>query len=78
MPCIKIIGSIKLYVYLRDHNPPHFHAMYAEYEELIEIESLETFSGKLPIKQRKKVIQWATQNREYLMKKWTQFNPKKK
>lgn len=78
MPCIKIIGSIKLYVYLRDHNPPHFHAMYAEYEELIEIESLETFSGKLPIKQRKKVIQWATQNREFLMKKWIQFNPKKK
>ncbi|MEM6768431.1 MAG: DUF4160 domain-containing protein [Bacteroidota bacterium] len=78
MPCIKIIGSIKLYVYLRDHNPPHFHAMYAEYEELIEIESLETFSGKIPIKQRRKVIQWATQNREFLMKKWIQFNPKKK
>ncbi|MEZ4829116.1 MAG: DUF4160 domain-containing protein [Bacteroidia bacterium] len=32
MPCIKTIGSIKIYMYLRDHNPPHFHVMYAESE----------------------------------------------
>ena len=48
MPCIKIIGSIRLYVYARDHNPPHFHAMYAEYEELIVIKTLETYAGALP------------------------------
>ncbi|MFT7606561.1 MAG: hypothetical protein ACI8VT_004164 [Saprospiraceae bacterium] len=40
MPCIKIIDSIKIYIYLRDHKPSHFHALYAEHEELIEIKSL--------------------------------------
>ncbi len=75
MPCIKIIDSIKIYIYLRDHNPPHFHAMYAE---LIEIMSLETYSGETPIKQRKKVVKWAADNREFLMNKWNQYNPKRK
>ena len=75
MPCIKIIDSIKLYVYARDHNPPHFHAIYAEHEELIEIKSLKTYSGRLPKTQRKKVVNWAGKNQDYLMRKWKEFNP---
>lgn len=78
MPCIKIIDSIKIYVYLRDHNPPHFHAIYSEFEELIEIKSLETYSGEIPRKQRKMVIKWAENNREFLIGKWNQYNPNKK
>ncbi|MEM1322085.1 MAG: DUF4160 domain-containing protein [Bacteroidota bacterium] len=77
MPCIKIIDSIKIYLYRRDHNPPHFHAIYAEYEELILIQSLETYSGQIPAKQRKKVIKWAKANQSYLMKIWKEFNPGK-
>ena len=75
MPCIKMIGSIKIYIYLRDHNPPHFHAKYAEYEELIVIEGLNTYSGKLPTKQRKKVIKWAEENREFVIERWNEYNP---
>lgn len=56
MPIVKTIDSIKLYIYFFDHNPPHFHAKYAEHEELIIIETLTTFSGNIPAKQRKKVI----------------------
>jgi len=51
MPCIKIIDSIKIDMYSRDHSPPHFHVMYAEFEELIEIKSLETHTGSIPKKQ---------------------------
>lgn len=75
MPIIKIIGSIKIYMYFFDHNPPHFHAIYAEYQELIVIETLETFSGSIPVKQRKKVIEWAENNKGYLLQKWNEFNP---
>ena len=75
MPCIKMIGSIKIYVYLRDHNPPHFHAKYAEYEELIIIENLKTYSGILPTSQRKKVIKWVEENRDYVIEKWNEYNP---
>lgn len=75
MPLIKIIGAIKIYIYFFDHIPPHFHAIYAEHEELIIIETLETYSGGLPGKKRKEVIQWAKENQKYLMEKWNECNP---
>jgi len=74
MPCIKIINGIKIYIYARDHNPPHFHAKIAEFEELIIIESLETYSGQLPSKYRKKIIDWAVQNKSYILKQWEKLN----
>ena len=43
---------------LTTHPPPHFHAKFAEFEELIEIETLETYAGKIPGVQRKKVTEW--------------------
>lgn len=74
MPCIKIIDSIKLYVYANDHNPPHFHAIYAEHEELIIIDSLKTYIGQIPNTQKKKVVEWASKNQEYIMNQWRKLN----
>ena len=48
MPTIKIIDSIKILIYFNDHLPPHFHAVYNEYEVLIEIKSLAIYAGELP------------------------------
>jgi hypothetical protein len=76
MPTIKIIDSVKVDVYSMEHLPPHFHALYAEYEELIEIESLKTSIGKIPVAQRKKVIDWAMENKDYLMGIFKQLNPR--
>lgn len=76
MPTLKIIDSIKIDIYSREHPPPHFHAIYAEYEELIEIETLSTYVGKLPKAQRKKVIDWAKTKQEYLMENFQRLNPK--
>lgn len=76
MPTIKIIDAIKIDIYMREHPPPHFHAIYAEYEELIEIESLNTYIGKLPKAQRKKVTNWASDNKDYLLDIFKQLNPK--
>ena len=76
MPTIKIIDSIKIDVYYREHPPPHFHVLYAEYEELIEIETLETYVGNIPKAQRKKVIDWADDKRDYLMRIFKQLNPR--
>jgi hypothetical protein len=56
MPTVKIIDSIKIDIHSREHLPPHFHVLYAEYEELIEIVSLNTYAGKVPVTQRKKVM----------------------
>lgn len=77
MPTIKLIDSIKIDVYSRDHPPPHFHALYAEYEELIVIETLETYAGELPKAQRAKVIDWAEKNSSYLMVTFNKLNPQR-
>ena len=74
MPTVKIIDSIKILIYFQDHVPPHFHAQYNEYEELIEIATLETYAGGIPSRQRKKVVEWAGKNQIYLQSKWDEFN----
>ncbi len=76
MPTIKVIDSIKIDIYSREHPPPHFHAIYAEYEELIEIESLITYVSNIPANQRKKVIMWAKEHKGYLMQVFKQLNPR--
>lgn len=76
MPTLKIIDSIKIDVYSREHPPPHFHAIYAEYEELIEIKTLATYAGKLPRVQRNKVIEWAKMKESYLLENFQRLNPR--
>lgn len=76
MPTIKIIDSIKIDVYSREHPPPHFHAIYAEYEELIEIKTLDTYAGFLPKAQRTKVIDWAQEKHEFLLQNFKRLNPR--
>jgi hypothetical protein len=63
LPTLKIIDSIKIDVYAREHPPPHFHAIYAEHEELIEIKTLSTYAGGLPKSQRKKKLTGQNQNK---------------
>lgn len=76
MPTIKKIDSIKIDIYSREHSPPHFHAKYAEYEELIEIETLKNYAGKIPRAQRQKVIDWAANHKTFLMDVFKQLNPR--
>lgn len=78
MPTIHTINSIKIDLYSREHLPPHFHALYAEYEILIVIKTLKSYAGELPIKQYKQVIQWASDKKvqEYLFENFYRLNPK--
>lgn len=76
MPAIKIIDNIKIDVYSREHPPPHFHVKYAEYEELIVIETFSTYAGNIPKTQRKKVIEWASNNKDFLLLTFKTLNPR--
>jgi hypothetical protein len=57
-------------MYYRDHAPPHFHAIYGEYEAEIEISSATIMEGKLPRKARGLVEEWAEAHREELQRNW--------
>jgi hypothetical protein len=76
MPTLKIIDNIKIDIYSRDHPPPHFHVKFAEFEELIEIETLETYAGKIPKVHRKKVTDWALENKLFLLGVFNKLNPR--
>jgi hypothetical protein len=76
MPTVKTIDTIKIDIYSREHPPPHFHAKFAEFEELIEIETLETYAGNIPRIQRKKVTEWAGDNKQFLLDIFNQLNPR--
>jgi hypothetical protein len=77
VPTLHIIHSIKIDVYSREHLPPHFHAIYAEHEILIEIRTLATYAGSLPLKQHKMVLDWAKDKaiRDYLQINFDKLNP---
>ncbi|MCC6867179.1 MAG: DUF4160 domain-containing protein, partial [Burkholderiales bacterium] len=48
MPTISSFYGILIQMFWCDHDPPHFHALYAEYEVLIDIRTLEVLEGKMP------------------------------
>ncbi len=75
MPIYFQFNGIKIVLYFNDHNPPHFHAMYAEYEALIEINSLSVFRGELPKKKEQEVLKWAEKNQKLLVEIWNANHP---
>lgn len=57
-------------MYFVDHNPPHFHAFYGEYEALFSIDTLEVIKGKLPPRVSWLVVEWAELHKDELRKNW--------
>jgi hypothetical protein len=48
MPELSRFFGIVIRMFYSDHEPAHFHAIYGEYQVLIEIETLSVFRGELP------------------------------
>lgn len=59
-----------IYMYYMDHNPPHFHAMYGEYEAIFDIMSLNLLRGSLPPKAISLVTEWAMIHKHELEENW--------
>lgn len=72
MPEISRFYGIIIYIFYREHQPPHFHAVYGEYEGLIAIDTFAVLSGHLPPRALGLVIEWATIHQGELKKVWRQ------
>jgi hypothetical protein len=70
MPRISHFYGIAVYMYYRDHAPPHFHAIYGEHEATIDIERGQIADGSLPRRARVLVEEWAQAHREALRQNW--------
>ena len=75
MPTIDFFDGIKICIYGGEHRPPHFHAIYNEFEIVIEIESNNIYAGDLPNKQLKKVFDWLAGNSDWAMEVFYELNP---
>jgi hypothetical protein len=70
MPVLSRFFGIIIRMFYRDHEPAHFHAIYGEYEALIEIETLLVFRGSLPRRALALVLEWAAMHRVELRDAW--------
>ena len=70
MPEISRFLGIVIAMYYRDHAPPHFHALYGEYEATVGIASGEV-NGDFPKRALAHVQEWRTLHREELLDTWT-------
>lgn len=70
MPTICVFYGIIIQMFWNDHAPAHFHAMYAEYEVIIEIDTLKVIRGSFPQRALVLVLEWASINRDSLMENW--------
>lgn len=59
---------VKIFYY--DHNPPHFHAEYVEYEVLVNINTLAILAGSLPARALGMVTEWASLHQRELLAAW--------
>ena len=57
-------------MYFDDHNPPHFHAIYNEFEALVAIEDFSILWGSLPPKALALGVEWASIHRSELLTDW--------
>jgi len=74
-PVIDSFDGIKICIYNGEHRPPHIHAIFAEHEVLIEIETSVSYAGSLPTKKMKKVNAWLQDNKENALLIFQQLNP---
>ena len=70
MPEISRFYGIIIRMYFDEHPPPHFHALYGEYEALININTLAIISGKLPGRALGLVMEWALLHQTELNALW--------
>jgi hypothetical protein len=70
MPQISRFFGIIIRMYYNDHNPPHFHAEYGEFEAMIGIDTASILSGALPPRIMGFVAEWTLQHQKELMDNW--------
>jgi hypothetical protein len=70
MPEISRFLGIIIAMFYRDHSPPHFHAIYGEYEITVEIES-GIINGRFPKRALRLVLEWLELHKAELLENWS-------
>ncbi len=69
MPEISRFLGIVIAMFYRDHSPPHFHALYGDYQVTVAIET-GTIEGKFPKRALQHVLEWYELHEAELIQDW--------
>ena len=69
MPELSRFLGIVIFMNYRDHQPPHFHARYNDYEVTVEIET-GVIAGKMPRRALNLILEWSDQHKDELRANW--------
>ncbi|MDD6807528.1 MAG: DUF4160 domain-containing protein [Oscillospiraceae bacterium] len=72
MPTISYFYGITILMFLKDkeHNPPHIHAFYQDYEASFYISTGELYEGEFPVKAKKLVKEFILKYQKELEEMW--------
>lgn len=76
MPEISRFYGIIIYMFYNEHNPPHFHVEYQDFEAIIEIES-GIIKGKIPRRALKLIFEWMDLHKDELLENWKKIEERK-
>ena len=76
MPEISRFYGIIIKMYFNEHNPPHFHIEYQDFEAVMNIEMGE-LTGKMSRRALILVYEWLDQNKEALLENWKRIEERK-
>jgi hypothetical protein len=70
MPVIARFYGIIIKMYFNDHLPPHFHAIYGEYNGIFDLNTMEMIEGDLPKRALRLIREWGDEYKSELIKMW--------
>jgi hypothetical protein len=70
VPTISVFYGIVIRMFVKDHPPPHFHALYGGHRARVSIASGEVIDGDLPPRAARLVREWASLRRDQLRANW--------
>jgi hypothetical protein len=73
MPELSRFLGIVIFMNFNEHNPPHFHAKYGDYDIIVEIKS-GVIEGKFPKRALNLVIEWYEIHKDELMADWNMIS----
>lgn len=77
MPIISRFFWIVIFMFWREHKPPHFHAKYGDDEIIVEIRSGKVSGGSMSRRALNMVQEWRKLHKEELIHNWELAEKKK-
>ena len=70
MPIISVFFGMIIRIFHSDHNPPHIHVQYGEFEATVDIKTGDILHGKIPPRLYKILREWLRLRRSDVLSAW--------